>query len=190
MKSPKKILTGINRASSIVDNQINNESFEALLEENFNKANLFEENKRFVNDFLGDADESTEISSLINNLNISSSNSENNTKIQENFDSSKNEILEILKNKRKPNTFSISSSRNKILCGRENFESFIIKPKKISMQGRVLKDLDQSSGASIQNSDIPERSSNPIFKNHAFQNKILNNAASHFKKIKILTSSW
>ena len=152
-------------------NNSTNQSFESVLDTIFTEANI---NKlispKNIFEFLGDSEESTEISSILHNLNTSSNSCRKPERENLNLDmdDSKSEILQILKFKgRGANTSSIplrpirsNALKNFGSFGGNNNYKFPAggdkdnKVKKISLAGKVLKVKEFSS--------IPERVANPI----------------------------
>ena len=125
--------------------------------------------------FVGDSNESTEISFILSNLSFNpKKNIDKTTSNESDHNFSNKEILNILKLKKQPNTFSFPyKPRISSLVNESNkIISFTQGTKKISMAGRVLKGTNdtKSDSSRIQENDlvfsfIPERLSNPVMRN-------------------------
>ena len=151
-------------------NNSTNQSFESVLDIIDIKANIKLIEPKNIFEFLGDSEESTEISSIVYNLNTISNSCRKPERENLNLDmdDSKSEILQILKFKgRGANTSSIplrpirsNALKNFGSFGGNNNYKFPAggdkdnKVKKISLAGKVLKVKEFSS--------IPERVANPI----------------------------
>ena len=165
------------RADSLhEDNYSTNQSFESVLEFIDTQANIKHIEPKNIFDFLGDSEESTEISSIVYNLNTISNSCRKPERENLNLDmdDSKSEILQILKFKGRTNTSSIPL-RPIRTTGSHNFGSFggnynykfpangENKVKKISLAGKVLKDKEAARKESEGKfNNIPERVTNPI----------------------------
>lgn len=194
MNSPKPMTENNERANEVLEehfreilnfnkNQSSEESFEKFA---FTEEIKFEQN---FEKFIGDSEESTEISIILSNLNSSqSSNSGSESQRAESLNESGNkEILTILKR---------NSSVQKVIPCRAfshgvnslNNKNNLNSIKKISLAGRVLKSADNTtsenlSPVSVRRNEIlitkrPERLSNPILKDAHFNN--YNNNNFHF----------
>ena len=174
---------------------IDNDCLDSESELNFDKK---------FDDFLGNLEETTEISFILTNLASSYCNSTNRNAIEQTKKSESEadleniEIFQILK--RSPQAVkSISPKeyfKNAISpVSENNIKSglFPIKPiavKKISLAGRVLKSTDSTADSGASSPDFirnfeetkPERSSNPIYKNSNFNyiNSNLNDIDNRF----------
>lgn len=141
-----------------------NHTFEDNLD-NFKFLEKLDADNKHIYNFLGDSDDSTEISLILTNLNTSLNNTKfsNQKNLESELNTSKSEILKILKFKRQPNTITISSRGN---VHAETPFSLTHSTKKISMAGRILKDNNSNKTKNDSvNSFIPERLSNPILRN-------------------------
>ena len=169
------------RADSLIkDYSSTDQSFESVLDIMDAQANIKYIQRENIFDFLGDSEESTEISSIVSNLNTISNSCRKPERENLNLDmdDSKSEILQILKFKRGANTSSIPFRPVRSNESQKNFGSFggninykfptngENKVKKISLAGKVLK-LNETP--EISNFDkIPERLANPIKLNNDF----------------------
>jgi hypothetical protein len=169
------------RADSLFeDSNSTNQSFESVLDIIDAQANVKYNQSQNVLDFLGDSEESTEISSIVSKLNTISNSCRKPERENLNLDmdDSKSEILQILKFKGRANTSSIPLRPVRSNACHKNFGSFggndnfkfpangENKVKKISLAGKILKVKETPE---ISNFDkIPERLSNPIKLNHDF----------------------
>ena len=152
-------------SSNFKEIQIKKFSSEEFFSSNSLDDDFFLDNK--FDEFLGDSEESTEISSIISNLNSSNSCNSEKQKADSEEDSSNNEILNILK-RNNENTKIIPCR----LFIQKNIPNLSKAIKKISLVGRVLKSEDntrcESKSPNIHlNFNRPERSSNPILKNNS-----------------------
>ena len=163
-------------------NNSTNQSFEKVLDIIDAKANIKLIEPKNISDFLGDSEESTEISSIIFNLNTSSNSCRKPERENLNLDmdDSKSEILQILEFKsRGANTSSIPLRPIRSNACYKNFGSFggnnnykfpaggDSKVKKISLAGKVLKVKEVLTEEGKFN-NIPERVANPIKFNNDF----------------------
>jgi len=169
-----------------------NHSFERVLD-NFNIKPEVDDEKNFkyiqpknIVEFLGDSDDSTEISSIVFNLNTISNSCRKPERENLNLDidDSKSEILQILKFKERANTSTnplrpirINDSQKNICKFEGNINYKFLsngngenKVKKISLAGKILKIKDtEKPEIRISNFDkIPERLKNPIKLNNDF----------------------
>jgi len=173
-----------------------NQSFEEIFENLSLENDLLNFETKF-DEFVGDSEDSTEISILISNLSSSNNFSnanlmscENNQKAGEfDNDSENTEILNILKRQSQTTNNvsqrgfshgSSSTNANQANSTKNSLNSIRPIPvKKISMAGRVLKSMDSTESSETISPEIkrrdeillqnrPERSSNPMFKNNNF----------------------
>ena len=169
------------RADSLLEDSLTmDQSFESVLDIINAQPNIKNIQHLNIFDFLGDSEESTEISSIVTNLNTISNSCRKPERENLNLDldDSKSEILQILKFKGGANTSSIPFRPVRSNECHKNFGSFggninykfptygENKVKKISLAGKVLK-LKETPV--ISNFDkFPERLANPIKLNNDF----------------------
>lgn len=164
----------------------NNQSFESILDILDTQTILQKIYPKNIFEFLGDSEESTEISSIVFNLNTISNSCRKPERENLNLDmdDSKSEILQILKFKGRTNTSSMPFRQVRNNVSNKNFGPFggisnfnllsngENKVKKISLAGRVLKSKDTNeeikNEREINFNKIPERLKNPIKINNNF----------------------
>ena len=157
-------------------NNSTNQSFESVLDIIDVQANIKLIEPKNIFEFLGDSEESTEISSIVYNLNTISNSCRKPERENLNLDmdDSKSEILQILKFKGTgANTSSIPLRPIRSNACHKNFGSFggnnnfkfpagESKVKKISLAGRVLKVKEVPTLEEGKLNNKPERVTNPI----------------------------
>lgn len=163
------------------------QSFESVLDMFETQANIRLIEPKNVLDFLGDSEESTEISSIVYKLNTISNScrkpERQNLNLNMDDSDSKSEILQILKFKGQTNTSSIPLRPVRNNVCQKNFGPFggnlnykfpnnePEKVKKISLAGKVLK-VKPISEKTKENEKFldkkPERLTNPIKLNNNF----------------------
>ena len=173
MKSPRnisknKFYEGANVEWEIENNFtriINSQKFESSEDffGNFSLEDEFNLEKKF-DEFIGDSEDSTEISLIVSNLSLSNTNSDNTN--QEN-DSENTEIFNIM-NRNQNIPKNILPCRKTFERAENSGPEFLVPVKKISMTGRVLKSPIIANGDEIK-SDTPIKKPKVIKINHCMK---------------------